>query len=180
MALHVEHITKAFGEKTAVDDLSFSMEHSGVFGLIGTNGAGKTTTIRIILGIMKSDAGRAFCYAVVGLGIACAVLILFSRAYVSVSTAEVNAFTAIFGAVGASVGAAILPARVTFAREFADETVGCVRLSQRTAAAALLLDLQDKEWEVPEHVREQAKRLEKRSKVSPAAATDPASRKDEE
>ena len=59
MALHVEHITKTFGEKTAVDDLSFSMEHSGVFGLIGTNGAGKTTTIRIILGIMKSDAGRA-------------------------------------------------------------------------------------------------------------------------
>ena len=49
MALHVEHITKTFGEKTAVDDLSFSMEHSGVFGLIGTNGAGKTTTIRIIL-----------------------------------------------------------------------------------------------------------------------------------
>ena len=31
MALHVEHITKTFGEKTAVDDLSFSMEHSGVF-----------------------------------------------------------------------------------------------------------------------------------------------------
>ena len=125
----------------------------------------------------KSDTGRAFCYAVVGLGIACAVLILITRAYVSVSTAEVNAFTAIFGAVGASVGAAILPARVTFAR---DETVGCVRLSQRTAAAALLLDLQDKEWEVPEHVREQAKRLEKRSKLAPAAATDSASRKDEE
>ena len=128
----------------------------------------------------KSDAGRAFCYAVVGLGIACTVLILITRAYVSVSTAEVNAFTAIFGAVGASVGAAILPARVTFAREFADETVGCVRLSQRTAAAALLLDLQDKEWEVPEHVREQAKRLEKRSKVSPAAASQPPSRKNEE
>ena len=47
----------------------------------------------------KSDAGRAFCYAVVGLGIACTVLILITRAYVSVSTAEVNAFTAIFGAV---------------------------------------------------------------------------------
>ena len=68
----------------------------------------------------------------------------------------------------------------SFAREFADETVGCVRLSQRTAAAALLLDLQDKEWEVPEHVREQAKRLEKRSKSAPAAASDPAQRKDEE
>ena len=128
----------------------------------------------------KNDAGRAFCYAVVGLGIACTVLILITSAYVSVSTAEVNAFTAIFGAVGASVGAAILPARVTFAREFADETVGCVRLSQRTAAAALLLDLQDKEWEVPEHVREQAKRLEKRSKPAPAAASDAASQKDEE
>ena len=59
MALTVEHITKSFGEKIAVDDLSFSMEKSGVFGLIGTNGAGKTTTIRIILGIMKSDTGCA-------------------------------------------------------------------------------------------------------------------------
>ena len=45
----------------------------------------------------KSDAGRAFCYAVVGLGIACTVLILITRAYVSVSTAEVNAFTATSG-----------------------------------------------------------------------------------
>lgn len=59
MALTVEHIIKSFGEKIAVDDLSFSMEKSGVFGLIGTNGAGKTTTIRIILGIMKSDTGCA-------------------------------------------------------------------------------------------------------------------------
>ena len=68
----------------------------------------------------------------------------------------------------------------TYQQLFADETVGCVRLSQRTAAAALLLDLQDKEWEVPEHVREQAKRLEKRSKLAPAAASDSASQKDEE
>ena len=116
----------------------------------------------------KNDSGRAFCYAVVGLAIACTVLILITRAYVSVSTAEVNAFTTVFGAVGASVGAAVLPARVIFAREFADGKVGCVRLSQRTAAAVLLLKLQDKEWDVPENVRQAARRLEKKSSSSNA------------
>ena len=116
----------------------------------------------------KNDSGRAFCYAVVGLAIACTVLILIARAYVSVSTAEVNAFTTVFGAVGASVGVAVLPARVIFAREFADGKVGCVRLSQRTAAAVLLLKLQDKEWDVPEHVRQAARRLEKKSSSSNA------------
>ena len=52
MGLEVREITKKFGEKTAVDHLSFEMEGPGVFGLLGTNGAGKTTTIRNILGIM--------------------------------------------------------------------------------------------------------------------------------
>lgn len=132
----------------------------------------------------KNDAGRAFCYAVVGLAIACTVLILITRAYVSVSTAEVNAFTAIFGAAGASVGSAILPARVIFAREFADGKVGCVRLSQRTAAAALLLKLQDKQWDVPEHVREAARRMDRKSaredasKAEAAAGADAAARRD--
>lgn len=116
----------------------------------------------------KNDSGRAFCYAVVGLAVACTVLILITRAYVSVSTAEVNAFTTVFGAVGASVGVAVLPARVIFAREFADGKVGCVRLSQRTAAAVLLLKLQDKEWDVPEHVRQAARRLEKKGSSSGA------------
>lgn len=59
MALTVDHLVKTFGQKTAVDHLSFSMEKPGVFGLIGTNGAGKTTTIRTILGIMTPDSGRA-------------------------------------------------------------------------------------------------------------------------
>ena len=57
MALTVEHITKSFGEKIAVDDLSFSMEKSGVFGLIGTNGAGKTTTIKMMSGVLEPDEG---------------------------------------------------------------------------------------------------------------------------
>lgn len=57
MGLQVEHLVKMFGTKKAVNDLSFSIEEPGVFGLIGTNGAGKTTTIRNILGIMTPDSG---------------------------------------------------------------------------------------------------------------------------
>ncbi|MBE6551006.1 MAG: ATP-binding cassette domain-containing protein [Ruminococcaceae bacterium] len=59
MSLSVKNLRKVFGEKTAVDDLSFEMNKSGVFGLIGTNGAGKTTTIRMILGILTPDNGSA-------------------------------------------------------------------------------------------------------------------------
>lgn len=59
MSLVVRDLTKRFGEKVAVDRLGFEMESPGVFGLIGTNGAGKTTTIRMILGIMRPDAGSS-------------------------------------------------------------------------------------------------------------------------
>ncbi len=59
MSLHVSGLTKSFGEKIAVNSISFSMEKPGVFGLIGTNGAGKTTTIRSVLGIMTPDSGKA-------------------------------------------------------------------------------------------------------------------------
>lgn len=58
MGLTVSHVSKAFGDKKAVDGLSFEMERPGVFGLIGTNGAGKTTTIRMILGMMNKDEGE--------------------------------------------------------------------------------------------------------------------------
>lgn len=59
MSLKVDHLTKTFGEKVAVDNISFEMNSPGVFGLIGTNGAGKTTTIRMILGIMTPDRGNS-------------------------------------------------------------------------------------------------------------------------
>ena len=59
MSLVVENLTKRFGEKTAVDHLSFSMETPVELDLLGTNGAGKTTTIRTILGIMEADEGKA-------------------------------------------------------------------------------------------------------------------------
>jgi len=59
MSLSVDKIRKSFGDNIAVNNISFSMEKPGVFGLIGTNGAGKTTTIRTILGIMSADSGNA-------------------------------------------------------------------------------------------------------------------------
>lgn len=58
MGLSVRHVSKSFGEKKAVDDLSFEIAEPGVFGLIGTNGAGKTTTIRMILGVTDKDQGE--------------------------------------------------------------------------------------------------------------------------
>jgi|SRR5665648_50769 len=59
MGLQIEHVNKSYGDKKVVNDLSFSINEPGVFGLLGTNGAGKTTTIRMILGILEKDGGRA-------------------------------------------------------------------------------------------------------------------------
>lgn len=56
--LILEHVTKKFGDFTAVDDLSLQVRSSRVFGLIGPNGAGKTTTIRMIVNITVPDSGR--------------------------------------------------------------------------------------------------------------------------
>ena len=58
MGLKVEKVTKHFGEKLAVDNITFEMSKPGVFGLLGTNGAGKTTTIRMMLGMLKKDSGE--------------------------------------------------------------------------------------------------------------------------
>ena len=57
MGLKVENVKKSFSGKLVVDHISLEMDKPGVFGLLGTNGAGKTTTIRMILGIIKKDAG---------------------------------------------------------------------------------------------------------------------------
>lgn len=58
MGLIVKNVNKSFGDKHVVDNISFSLDKPGVFGLLGTNGAGKTTTIRMILGIIKKDSGE--------------------------------------------------------------------------------------------------------------------------
>lgn len=57
MSLVVEHLSKKFGEKTAVEDLSFTINEPGVFAFLGTNGAGKSTSIRMILGMLSRDTG---------------------------------------------------------------------------------------------------------------------------
>lgn len=53
----VSNLTKKFGTKVAVNDLSFSIKGGEVFGLLGANGAGKSTSIECILGIQKADKG---------------------------------------------------------------------------------------------------------------------------
>ena len=58
MGLVLKNVSKTFVGKQAVDNISFSLDKPGVFGLLGTNGAGKTTTIRMLLGIIKKDCGE--------------------------------------------------------------------------------------------------------------------------
>lgn len=58
MSLIVNHLSKSYGSKLVVDDLSFEITNPGVYALLGTNGAGKTTSIRIILGMLAKDGGE--------------------------------------------------------------------------------------------------------------------------
>jgi ABC-2 type transport system ATP-binding protein len=58
--IRIEDIYKRFGAVQALDGLSLEVPAGKVFGLIGPNGAGKTTTIRILAGLVRPDAGRAF------------------------------------------------------------------------------------------------------------------------
>ncbi|HVL22551.1 MAG TPA: ATP-binding cassette domain-containing protein [Thermomicrobiales bacterium] len=58
MSLDILHITKRYGEFTAVDDVSFTVAPGRIFGFLGTNGAGKTTTMRMILDIIRPDSGQ--------------------------------------------------------------------------------------------------------------------------
>ena len=57
--VELNHISKSFGALKAVDDVSFTVEKSEIFGLLGPNGAGKTTSIRVLLDIFKADNGSA-------------------------------------------------------------------------------------------------------------------------
>jgi len=57
--IEVNHLTKKFGDRTAVDDLSLQVEEGEVLGFLGPNGAGKTTTIRMLAGIIAPTSGNA-------------------------------------------------------------------------------------------------------------------------
>ena len=55
--LRIEHLTKCYGEKRAVDDLSLHIAPGEIYGFIGHNGAGKTTTLKAAVGILRFDSG---------------------------------------------------------------------------------------------------------------------------
>lgn len=57
MSLKIENVSKKYGKKLVVDNISIELDKPEVFGLLGTNGAGKTTTIRMLLGIITKDSG---------------------------------------------------------------------------------------------------------------------------
>ena len=56
--LQISHLSKSFGDKKAVDDLSLHIAPGEIYGFIGHNGAGKTTTLKSIVGIQQFDAGQ--------------------------------------------------------------------------------------------------------------------------
>src|SRR5437867_7784121 len=57
--IEVEGLTKSYGGKRGIIDVSFQVEQGEVFGFLGPNGAGKTTTIRLLMALLRADAGAA-------------------------------------------------------------------------------------------------------------------------
>jgi ABC-2 type transport system ATP-binding protein len=57
--IEIENISKSFGKKVAVDDISLTVNKGEFFGFLGPNGAGKTTTIKILTGLLRPDKGTA-------------------------------------------------------------------------------------------------------------------------
>jgi ABC-2 type transport system ATP-binding protein len=57
VAIHFEHVTRKFGRLVAIDRLSLAIPRGVIFGCLGPNGAGKTTAIRMLVGLLKPDAG---------------------------------------------------------------------------------------------------------------------------
>ena len=56
--LKIDHFTKTYGDKKAVDDLTLHIQRGEIYGFIGHNGAGKTTTLKSVAGIMQFDSGE--------------------------------------------------------------------------------------------------------------------------
>src|SRR3989442_12170153 len=57
--IEVEKLTKSYGGKRGIAEVSFRVEEGDVFGFLGPNGAGKTTTIRLLMALLHADAGTA-------------------------------------------------------------------------------------------------------------------------
>src|SRR5438094_2888242 len=57
--IEVEGLTKSYGSKRGITNVSFHVEEGEVFGFLGPNGAGKTTTIRLLMALLRADGGTA-------------------------------------------------------------------------------------------------------------------------
>jgi ABC-2 type transport system ATP-binding protein len=57
--IQTDHLTKSYGSKRGIIDVSFQVEEGEVFGFLGPNGAGKTTTIRVLMALLRADKGTA-------------------------------------------------------------------------------------------------------------------------
>ena len=60
--LKIEHLTKSYGEKKAVDDLSLHIAPGEIYGFIGHNGAGKTTVMKLVTNLWKPTGGRVLLF----------------------------------------------------------------------------------------------------------------------
>src|SRR5512146_2572631 len=56
--ISAKHLTKKFGDETAVQDVSFEVPEGSIFGFIGPSGSGKTTTVRLLMGLYEPDGGE--------------------------------------------------------------------------------------------------------------------------
>jgi ribosome-dependent ATPase len=61
-AIEAKGLTKSFGDFTAVDDVSFKIRRSEIFGFLGSNGCGKTTTMKMLTGLLPPSAGQAWLF----------------------------------------------------------------------------------------------------------------------
>ncbi|WP_321394720.1 ribosome-associated ATPase/putative transporter RbbA [Emcibacter sp.] len=62
VAIEARHLTRRFGDFTAVSDVSFEIERGEIFGFLGSNGCGKTTTMKMLTGLLPASEGEAFLF----------------------------------------------------------------------------------------------------------------------
>ncbi|HEY4359475.1 MAG TPA: ABC transporter ATP-binding protein [Bryobacteraceae bacterium] len=62
--IEIDQLRKNFGEQTALDGLTLSVPEGSIYGFLGRNGAGKTTTIKMLMGMLRPDSGRARVFGV--------------------------------------------------------------------------------------------------------------------